>query len=174
MAQSQPPSTATFPLPVATTQTARSLIRLHQYLRGELLKREDSEDLLVAHEECRRMMAAIETLLPFLRVNFDPSALKARRAYPKVGPLEYGQIRSGALASLKRAGSWRTYNQVLDDIVTTRRLHLTQRERKHMLQKLREALHALKGAGAVVCERPGARLGDNSFEQRWQLSSMFG
>src|SRR5690349_16142918 len=59
MAQSTPPSSAAFPLPVATVQTARSLMRLHQYLRGELLKREDSEDLLVAHEECHQVMGAI-------------------------------------------------------------------------------------------------------------------
>lgn len=174
MAQSSPPFSAAFPLPVATVQTARSLMRLHQYLRGELLKREDSEDLLVAHEECHHVMGAIETLLPFLRVHFDPSALKPRRAYPKIGPLEYGQIRAGALAALKRADSWRTYNEVLEHIIATHRLQLTPRERKHLLQKLREALQALKRVGAVVCERPGARLGENSFEQRWQLSSMFG
>jgi hypothetical protein len=146
---------------------------MHQYLRGELLKREGSEDLLVAPEECHRQMAAIETLLAFMGVNFDPRALRARRAFPKIGPLEYGQIRSGALAALKRAGDWRTYNEVLDHIIATHQLQLAERQRKHLLQKLREALHALKRVGAVVCERPGARLGDNSFEQRWQLSSMF-
>ncbi|MFC5500145.1 hypothetical protein ACFPOE_21565 [Caenimonas terrae] len=60
-------------------------------------------------------MAAIESLLMFMGANFDPRLLKAKRAFPKIGPLEYGQIRSGALSALKRAGDWRTYNQVLDD-----------------------------------------------------------
>jgi hypothetical protein len=48
-------------------------------------------------------MAALETLLQFMGANFDPTVLKARRAFPKIGPLEYGQVRSGALAALKRA-----------------------------------------------------------------------
>ncbi len=173
MARTGPPTQAQFPFPVGTTQVARGLIRVHQYLRGELLKRPGSDEVLVQPEVCQEQMAAIEALLGFMGVNFDPSVLKARRAFPKVGPLEYGQIRSGALAALKRAGDWRTYNQVLDDISAAHQLQLTAPERKHFLQKLREALHALKTVGAVVCERPGARLGENTFEQRWRLSSMF-
>jgi hypothetical protein len=172
MARTSPPTPAPFPFPVGTTQVARGLIRLHKYLRGELLKRSGSEDVLVQPEVCHAQMAAIETLLPFMGANFDPAALKAKRAFPKVGPLEYGQVRSGALAALKRAGDWQTCRQVFDDILSVHQLELTSAERKHFIQKLREALHALKGVGAVVCERPGALMSDR-FEQRWRLSSLF-
>lgn len=172
MAQTTP-TQAPFPFPVGTTQVARGLIRMHQYLRGELLKYPGGGDVLVQPVACHQQMAAIETLLPFLGANFDPTLLKARRAFPKVGPLEYGQVRSGALSALKRARDWRTCRQVFDDILTVHQLQLTDAERKHFIQKLREALHALKREGAVVCERPGARLGDNAFEQRWRLSSLF-
>jgi hypothetical protein len=173
MARTSPPTPAPFPFPVGTTQVARGLIRVHQYLRGELTKRPGSEEVLVQPEVCHEQMVAIETLLQFLGANFDPTVLKARRAFPKVGPLEYGQVRSGALAALKCAGDWQTCNQVFDDILAAHRLQLTDAERRHFIQKLREALHALKREQAVVCERPGARLGDNTFEQRWRLSSMF-
>jgi hypothetical protein len=171
MGHTSPPPPSTFPLPVGTTQAARCLIRTHQYLRGELLKDSDDEYLLVPHDVCREQMAAIETLLRFFDVNFDPSALKARRAYPKVGPLSYGQVRAGALHALKVAGEWQTYRQIADAIVRRQQLHLTSAQHKHFLQKLREAVHALKRAGAVVCEHPGRR-GD-PIEQRWRLSAMF-
>lgn len=84
-----------------------------------------------------------------------------RRPCRKVGQISVG------------VDNWQTYNQVLDAIVAAHHLELTAAERKHALQKVREALHALKRIGAVICERPGARLGENAFEQRWQLSSMF-
>lgn len=106
MGQSRPPLQSPFPLPVATLQSARSLIRMHQYLRGELLKQEGSGDVLVEPAECHEAMAHIEGLLRFMRVNFDPKVLKARRAFPKIGRLEYGQVRAGALACLKRARDW--------------------------------------------------------------------
>jgi hypothetical protein len=173
MGQATSRAQAAFPFPVATTQAARQLIRIHQYLRGELLKGDGHEDLLVRPDECHQQMKAIETVLAFMPVNFDPRALKAKRAFPKIGPLEYGKVRAGALSALKRAGSWLTYNQVLEDICAAYHLELSAGQRKHLLQKLREGLHALKRVGAVECERPGARLGDNSFEQRWRLSAMF-
>src|SRR5690348_10519099 len=151
MAKAPRPLPSEFPLPVGTTQTARSLIRMHQYLRGELLKPEGSDEQLVAHVECHRIMAAIETLLAFMRVNFESKALKARRAFPKIGPLGYGEIRSGALRALKQAGDWRTYNEVLESIIAAHQLQLAPPQRKQLLQKLRQGLHALKDAGAVVC-----------------------
>jgi hypothetical protein len=172
MGQVSPPQKTEFPFNVATTQASRALIRVHQYLRGEMLKRGGADDVLVSPEVCHRQMAAIETVLGFLGANFDPSALKARRAYPKIGPLNYAQVRAGVLSALKGAGDWRTYNELADHIVALHKLQLTSAQRKHFLQKLREGTHALKRAGAVVCERP-ARLGENTFEQRWRLSSLF-
>ncbi|GEM_PF-3563674 len=173
MGQVSPPQKTEFPFNVATTQASRALIRVHQYLRGELLKRGGADDVLVSPEVCHQQMAAIETVLGFFGANFDPSALKARRAYPKIGPLDYGQIRAGVLYALKDATDWQTYNQIAERIVALHKLQLTPAQRKHFLQKLREGTHALKRAGAVVCERPGTRLGENTFEQRWRLSSLF-
>lgn len=171
MAKAPCPLPNGFPLPVGTTQTARALIRMHQYLRGELTKREEDGDVLVAPDVCHQQMAAIETLLAFMRVNFEPKTLKARRAYPKIGPLEYGEIRSGALRALKLAGDWQTYEQIACAIEDQHNLQLTDPQRRHFLQKLREGVHALKKAGAVVCERQH-QLGDNEV-QRWRLSSLF-
>jgi hypothetical protein len=85
MAQTSPPTQASFPFPVATTQAARALI--HQYFRGELLKRPGSEDVLVQPEVCQQQMAAIEALLQFMGANFDATVLKARRAVPVTGEL---------------------------------------------------------------------------------------
>jgi hypothetical protein len=172
MSQVSSPQQNPFPFEVKTVQASRALIRVHQYLRGELLKRSCGEEVLVMPEACHQQMEAIEEVLNFLGVNFDASALKPKRAYPKIGPLGYGQVRAGVLAALKRADDWLTYNQLADEIVSLRQLTLTPEQRTHFLQKLREGTHALKRAGAVVCERP-ASFGENTFEQRWRLSSMF-
>ncbi len=172
MRKAKIPSTSSFPFNVGMAQAARTLIHVHQLLRGEQLKHCDNEVVLVAPEDCQRHMANIEAVLALLGVDFDPSKLKPRRARPKIGPLGYGEIRSGALAALKRAGDWQTYNQVTDAILQRHGIALTPPERKHFLQKLREALHMLKKAGAVVCEHPLA-LGQNKVEQRWRLSSLF-
>lgn len=172
MPKAQSPSTRSFPFDVGVTQAARTLIRTHQLLRGELLKHQDGEEVFIEPQACLQRMAEIEAVLRFFDVDFDPRKLKPRRARPKIGPLGYGEIRAGVLDALKRAGDWQTYNQVADAVLRRHGIDLTPAQRKHFLQKLREATHALKKAGAVVCERQLA-LGDNEVEQRWRLSSMF-
>lgn len=172
MSKVQSPSTRSFPFDVGITQAARTLIRTHQLLRGELLKHQDGEEVFIEPQACLQRMAEIEAVLRFFDVDFDPSKLKPRRARPKIGPLGYGEIRAGVLDALKRAGDWQTYNQIADAVLRRHGIELTAPQRKHFLQKLREATHALKKAGAVVCERQLA-LGDNEVEQRWRLSSMF-
>lgn len=117
-------------------------------------------------------MSNIEQVLGFLGVDFDASKLKARRARPKIGPLGYGEVRSGVLAALKRSGDWQTYNEIADEVLRHHGLTLTAPQRKHFLQKLREVTHALKSAGAVVCEHSLA-LGNGQVEQRWRLSALF-
>ena len=161
-----------FPFEVNTTQTARSLIRIHQLLRGEQLKHRDSEDAFIAPAACIQHLAEIEAVLKFLSVDFDPSKLKPRRARPRIGPLGYGQVRAGVLAALKRAGDWQTYSQLADEVLRQHGLTLNQAQRKHFLQKLREATHALKVSRAVIAERP-LTLGYTGIEQRWKLSTMF-
>lgn len=166
------PKKSTFPFEVATTQTARSLIRIHQLLRGELLKAKDGDDVFVSPADCAQHMANIEGVLRFLDVDFDPSKLKPRRATPKIGPLGYGEVRAGVLAALKRSGNWQTYNEIADEVLRQHGLTLEPAQRRHFLQKLREATHALKSAGAVICEHPLA-LGNGQAEQRWRLSALF-
>lgn len=161
-----------FPFQLGTTQAARTLIRVHQLLRGEQLKHRDNETVFVAPEDCARHMAHIEAVLEFLGVDFDPSKLKPRRARPNIGPLDYGQVRAGALAVLKGADDWKSYSEVAEGILKRHGITLDVQEHRHFLQKLREALHALKVAGAVVCEHP-LTLGQNKVAQRWRLSSLF-
>lgn len=172
MTKAQTPPASQFPFDLGITQAARTLIRTHQLLRGELLKHRDGAEVFVQPDACLQRMAEIEAVLRFFGVDFDPRKLKPRRARPKIGPLGYGEIRAGVLDALKRAGDWQTYNQVADAVLRRHGIELTVPQRKHFVQKLREATHALKKAGAVVCERQLA-LGDNEVEQRWRLSSMF-
>lgn len=136
------------------------------------MKHQDGEATFVMPEECVRRMTQIEAVLEFFDVNFDPSQLKPKRARPKIGPLGYGDIRAGVLDALKRTGDWQTYNQLADAVLRKHSIELDTHQRKHFLQKLREATHALKTSGAVICERPLA-LGDNTVEQRWRLSALF-
>lgn len=172
MPKTPAPSARSFPFDIGVTQAARTLIRTHQLLRGELLKHQDGEDVFLEPEACRKHMADVEAVLKFLAVDFDPQRLKPRRARPKIGPLGYGEVRAGVLDALKRADDWLTYNQLADDILRRHGVELNTGQLKHFLQKLREATHALKQAGAVVCEH-ALKLGDNSVEQRWRLSAMF-
>ena len=157
------------PLPIATTSTARNLLRIYARLKGELLKDKTGEDTLVAADEAQQAMAHIAALMPFLGVNFDPKALRPIRTRPHFGPLNHGDVRAGVLAQLRTHGGWLTYVEIADAILTQNRVELTGGQRKHFLQKLREGTHALMQAGAVERERE-LKLGENRGLQRWRLS----
>ena len=86
------------PLPIATTQLARGLLRLHSRLRGELAKVADDEELLVPSEAAGAAMAHIEALVGFLGVRFEPGSLKPIRTRPRIGPLGHGDLRAEAVA----------------------------------------------------------------------------
>jgi len=157
------------PLPIPTTQTARGLLRVYARLKGELQKARSNQDVMVSPEQAHQVMEHIVALMPFLGVNFDPKALKALRTQPKIGPLGYGDVRAGVLAQLRANGDWMTYPAMADGIIAQNRLELTVAQRKHFLQKLREATHALLQAGAVERERE-LKLGETQQLQRWRLS----
>jgi hypothetical protein len=163
---------AEFPFPIGTTQVARTLIRMHQFLRGELVKAANGETVFYSADACHEQMRHIEATLAFMQVNFVPAALKPRKARPKIGPLSYGEIRSGVLHALKQARQWQTYPEIADAILVRHRITLDGPARKHFLQKLREAVHFLKAQGAVVPEHD-LKLGQTSTLQRWRLSSLF-
>lgn len=159
------------PLPISTTQTARGLLRIYSRLKGELVKARTGEDAMVEPVEAQRVMEHIAALMPFLGVDFAPDELKAVRTRVLVGPLDFGDLRSGVLAQLRARGEWMTYAEVADAILTQHRVTLTPSQRKHFLQKLREGMHVLMKAGAVECETSiddGHR--DGRTLQRWRLS----
>ena len=159
------------PLPISTAQTARGLLRIYSRLKGELVKAQTGEDVMVHSDEAQQVMAHIEALMPFLGVNFDPTALKPVRTRVLVGPLDFGDMRAGVPAQLRVRGDWMTYVELVDPILAQHRVTLTPSQRKHFLQKLREGAHFLMKAGAVECETAiddGHR--DGRTPQRWRLS----
>lgn len=157
------------PLGISTTQTARGLLRIYARLKGELTKNTFGEDVMVQPSDALSYMSHIEALMPLLGVNFDARALKPIRTRPHIGPLDYGDLRAGALAQLRATGDWMTYPEIADGILAQNRVELTVSQRKHFKQKLREAMHMLKKAGAVEQELD-LKLGQNQQLQRWRLS----
>lgn len=165
-AQSKPSSCS---LPVATTQLARGLIRLHARLRGELQKAADDEELLVEPEAAWAAMAHAEALIGFLGVHFEPLDIKPVRTRPRAGHLPHGKLRTEILVVLKLSGEWLTYREIAQSIITRNQLTLEPAQHRHFLQKLREAALALCTKGLLEREAP-LQLGDASTLQRMRLS----
>jgi hypothetical protein len=157
------------PLPIATTQFARALLRLHSRLRGELAKGHDDEELMVDAEAARAMMLHAEALIGFLGIRFEPKELKPIRTRPHTGPLGYGELRAEILAVLRAQGDWLTYAEICEGIIARQSLELEPKQKRQFLQKLREAAHQLAKSGAVERERD-LHLGQHATLQRWRLS----
>jgi hypothetical protein len=157
------------PLPVSTTQTARALLRIYARLKGELAKARRGNETMVPPDEAQALMGHIEAVVTFLGVAFEPSALRAIRTSPHIGPLEYGDLRANVLVQLRRRRDWMTYREIAEGIVAEHEVTLSPSQYKHFLQKLREATHALAHAGAVEPETVHPPL-DGSTTQRWRLS----
>jgi hypothetical protein len=157
------------PLPIATRQTARALIRLHCRLRGELLKAERGSEVLVDRKAALTQMAHVEGLLKFLSIRFDQSTLRPLVTVPKVGHLEHGGLRRGILRALKARGTWLTYREITDAIVLDRKLKMTATQHAHFLQAVREAAHALTRDGTLVLKQRIA-FGDHRQIQRVNLA----
>jgi len=164
------PQTSTA-LSLPTKQAARCLLRLYARLHGELEKAKDGEAVLVQWDEAMRAMGHIAALMPILDVNFEPSLLKPVRTRKRKGPLKHGELRTEILAALRAGGDWMTYPQISTKVLEKRGIVLTVAQRKHFVQKLREAVHALAGKGVVEREHE-LRLGENTQLQRWRLSRM--
>ncbi len=157
-------------LPVPTLQTARSLIRLHQRLRGEFAKQKAGERLLVEIKRAKCTMIAIEALMPILGVDFDASLLRVVRNRKRVGPLGHGYMRSGILTTLRVSGTAMTYQELADALLAKHRKTLPADRYRHFLQKIREAMYNLKIRGRVQPELlTGPR--DGFSRQRWRLRS---
>lgn len=157
------------PLPIATTQTARALLRLYARLKGELAKARRGKETMVPPDEARALMNHIEALVAFLGIPFEPAKLRPIRTSPHIGPLDYGDLRANILAQLRRRGDWMSYREMAAGIVAEHELMLSAPQYRHFLQKLREATHILAQAGAVEPEK-ALRPSEGSTPQRWRLS----
>jgi hypothetical protein len=156
------------PLPIPTRQSARALIRIHCRLRGEIEKANGDVKPLVPRREALATMRHIEAMLQFLGINFDQSALRPTWTVPKIRHLEHGGMRRGILDAL-RHGDWLTYREIGKMIVAERRLKLTSKQFHDFLQKLREAMFAMKQRG-IVTFKDKLRFGDYQAIQRVRLS----
>jgi len=148
----QKPPPVVSPLPIATVQTARGLLRIYARLRGELAKAKAGEELFLTPDDARVAMSHIEALMPLLGVRFEPSALRPIRTRPKIGPLGYGDVRAGVLAALRAHGGWMSYTELADAVLVKHNATLAGPSYAHFLQKLREATHVLAKQGAVERE----------------------
>ena len=164
----QPPNA--FASTIRTTQLARGLIRLYQRFSGELEKHRAGEAPLLSAEEAAAGMGHIRALLPILGVNFDSRQIRPRRTRIQIGPLDYGGMKRGILKTLKDRGEWMTYTEIVDTLVREQRLILTESNRRHFQQKVREAAHALKKAGLIEPQLDLGPGGDPQ-EQRWRLAA---
>jgi hypothetical protein len=88
-------------LGMPTLGLARGLIRLYMRLRGELAKSRSTEQVYVPISKARRLMQAIDGLMPIFGINFDPTRLRSIRTRRRVGPFEYGGLRHGVNGGLK-------------------------------------------------------------------------
>lgn len=153
-----------------STQLAQGLIRLYQRFAGELEKHRTGEAPLVSAKDAAAGMEHVRALLKVLGTDFDSRRIKPRRTRIQVGPLDYGGMKRGMLRALKIRGDWMTYAEIVDTLVLEHRLNLSVDHRRHFLQKIREAAHALKKAGLIEPQLDPDP-GREPQEQRWRLAA---
>ena len=126
-------------LPIPTVQTAQALVRLYGRLKGELSKASAGEDVLIPVGDVTLHMSRIIGLMPLLGIDFDPEAVKTR---VQIGPLKWGNLRSGTLAVLRHRGDWMTYREIADALLARNRKAkaLDVAQMSKFVQKVREAL----------------------------------
>jgi hypothetical protein len=153
-------------LGMPTLSIARGLIRLHMRLRGEIEKRRSTEQIYVPISKARRLMQAIDGLMPILGINFDPTRLRSIRTRRRVGPFEYGGLRHGILTTLRRANRWMSYEEIATSLLAGRQVSLARERYRHFLQKLREAVLFLRRQGRLDAES-AVGIRDGLTRQRW-------
>lgn len=165
-------SHAAFANVIKTTRLAQDLIRLYQRFAGELEKHRSGETPLVSAEEAMAGMEHIRALLKALGIKFDSRRIKPRKTRIQIGPLDHGGMKRGILKALKLRGDWMTYTEIVDALTRSHRLHLTAPQRRHFLQKIREAAHALKKTHLIEPEQ-SLGPGREPQEQRWRLAASY-
>ena len=139
-------------LPVSTLRLSRDMLRLYVRLKGELRKAAGDEETLLDPEAARRYTKHIEGLMPLLGVDFVPDLLKPVRTRVQLGPLDWGNLRSGSLAILKAHGDWMTCREIAEALLARRQVVLDVPTLSKSVQKLREALFFQMKVGAVERE----------------------
>jgi hypothetical protein len=156
------------PLGMPTLSLARGLIRLHMRLRGERDKSRSTERVYVPISKARKLMQAIEGLMPIFGINFDPTRLRSIRTRRRVGPFEYGGLRHGILTTLRRANRWMSYEEIATTLLERRQVSLARERYRHFLQKLREAVLFLRRRGRLDAES-AVGIRDGLTRQRWRI-----
>lgn len=165
----EPP--ARLPLPFPAVILERSLLRLYGRLLGERQKRLDRQPQLLDQAQVERGLALIAELLEFLGTGSDLCVLRPVKTWPKIGPLDIGEMQTALMAVLRRGGTqWMTVRAIADAIQEIHGFALTEEQRRHFLQKLREALHRSWNHGGFVEPERAIAKGDGSAEQRWRLN----
>lgn len=157
-------------LPVATTQTARNLIRLYARLKGEVQKAVDGEETLMWPSQAKTYMRYITSLMTLLGVDWDPSRIKPVKSRPKNGPLPWAKLRPVVLAVLRANGGWMTYEDIAQGILKRGRVSLDGSPMSLFRQRVREGCWFLVRDGLIEKETP-VRSPESDKLQRFRLSS---
>jgi hypothetical protein len=150
------------------TMTARSLIRLHMRLRGELHKAKIGERPLLAAHDAKSVIRSIEWLLEFFEVDFDPTVLCPVLTRSRRGPFGHGGLRRNIVITLRRSDRWMTYKEIVQALIAAHELKFSHPDYRRFLQKVREALYVMKVRGRV---KPKLSIGlkDGRTRQLWRL-----
>ena len=158
-------------LPIPSVQTARALVRLYGRLKGELSKASAGEDVLIPVGDVKLHMSRIIGLMPLLGIDFDPEDVKTVKTRVQVGPLKWGDLRSGTLTVLRHRGDWMTYREIAEALLARNRKAQTLDVAlmSKFVQKVREALFFQMKAGSVERELE-IGVGVSDQHQRFRLS----
>ncbi|MES2784255.1 MAG: hypothetical protein V4684_02245 [Pseudomonadota bacterium] len=157
-------------LPVATTQTARSLIRLYARLKGEVQKAVDGEEALMWPSQAKTYMRYITSLMTLLGVDWDPSLIKPRKTRAKNGPVPWAKLRPGVLAVLRANKGWMTYEEIAVAILKREGVTVEGAPMSLFRQRVREGCWFLVRDGLIEKETPSRRPESEKL-QRFRLSA---
>ncbi len=146
-------------------------MRLYGRLKGELSKAAAGEDVLIPVGDVKLHMSRIIGLMRLLGIDFDPEVVKTVKTRVHVGPLKWGNLRSGTLTVLRHRGEWMTYREIADALLARNRKAKTLdiALMSKFVQKVREALFFQMKAGTVERELE-IGVGVSDQHQRFRLS----
>ena len=96
-------------------------MRLYGRLKGDLSKAAAGEEVLIPVGDVKLHMSRIIGLMPLLGIDFDPEVVKTVKTRVQVGPLKWGNLRSGTSTILRHRGNWMTYQEIVDALLARNR-----------------------------------------------------